>query len=302
MTPASDLHPAELAALLHFYADAGVDYLLDDEPVDRFAEFASSKQARQRPAQDAQSQGSGQQSGAQSGQPGQLSARERLAAAAAKASPPPSAKPAFIPDAQAVAAARFAAESARSLAELKSAIESFQLCNLKNSARNTIFAEGDPASGIMIIGSMPDADDDREGIPFAGKPGQLLDKMLAAIGLSRQGVLLSQVSPWRPPGNRAPSAAEIDILRPFIERQIALAEPKQILLLGNVAARFFFGQTGTIHTLRGQWRDIGVDGVTYPAIASMHPQELLNAPASKALAWLDLQAFRDRILSNQSKT
>jgi uracil-DNA glycosylase family 4 len=287
MTPASDLHPAELAALLHFYADAGVDYLLDDTPNDRFAEFASAKQARQRPEPQ------GEQASAQGTAP---SARERLAAAAARAAPPPSSKPAFVPDAQAVAAARFAAESARSLAELKAAIEAFQLCNLKNSARNTIFAEGDPTSGIMIIGSMPDADDDREGIPFAGKPGQLLDRMLAAINLSRDKILLTQVSPWRAPGNRAPSAAEADILRPFVERQIALAEPKHILLLGNIAARFFFGPSGTIHTLRGEWRDIGVDGKTYPAIASLHPQELLNAPASKALAWADLQSFRDKIL------
>lgn len=289
MTPASDLHPAELAALLHFYADAGVDYLLDDEPVDRFAEFASARAARQRPTQQAEGQGAGNQ-------PAPQSAKERLAAAAARAAPAPSSKPAFVPDAQAVASARFAAESARSLAELKSAIEAFQLCNLKNSARNTVFAEGDPASGVMIIGSMPDADDDREGIPFAGKPGQLLDRMLAAINLSRDKILLTQVSPWRAPGNRAPSAAEADILRPFIERQIALAEPKHILLLGNIAARFFFGQSGTIHTLRGQWREIGVGGTSYPAIASLHPQELLNAPASKALAWADLQAFRDKIL------
>lgn len=287
MTPASDLHPAELAALLHFYADAGVDYLLEEEPVDRFAEFASAKAARQRPAPSQEAQSS----------PPAQSAKERLAAAAARAAPPaPSAKPAFVPDAQAVAAARFAAESARSLAELKSAIEAFQLCNLKNSARSTIFGSGDPSSGIMVIGSMPDADDDREGIPFAGKPGQLLDRMLAAINLSRETLYLTQVSPWRAPGNRAPSAAEADILRPFIERQIALAEPKHILLLGNIAARFFFGNQGTIHQLRGDWREIGVNGVSYQAIATLHPQELLNAPASKALAWVDLQAFRDRIL------
>ena len=287
MISANQLSPAELAALLHFHADAGVDWLVEDQPVDRFVEFAET-----RPRQSAQSEASRTATGASaSGETGR--ANGNGASARGAASPPPALTAnVAVPDEQVIASARLVAESARSLAELKAAVESFSGCNLKNSARCTVFAEGDPASGIMVIGPMPDADDDREGLPFAGKTGQLLDRMLLAIGLERSQVLLTNVVPWRAPGNRAPSTPEMDICRPFIERQVALAEPKALLLLGNFTARFFFGGTGTIHTLRGQWRDVNFAGLTLPAIASLHPQELLNAPASKALAWQDLQLFK----------
>lgn len=289
MISASDLTPAELAALLHFHADAGVDWLLEDEPVDRFAEFEAMRAARQ---------------GARASQPRSeaptTAARaqpERRQAAKPAAAPPPSVPrnaPA-IPDEQAVEQARFAAESARSLGELKTALEAFNACNLKNSARSTIFASGTPDARIMVIGPMPSADDDRDGMPFAGRAGQLLDKMLTAIGFRRDDILLTNVIPWRPPGNRAPSAPEIEICRPFIERQIALAEPKALLLLGNFTARHFFGSAETIHGLRGQWREISILGRAIPAIASLHPQELLTAPINKRLAWNDLMAFKNRI-------
>jgi DNA polymerase len=200
-----------------------------------------------------------------------------------------------IPDGEAVQQARFAAESARSLAELRTALEAFNGCNLKHSVRSTIFASGDPASGIMVIGPAPSADDEREGIAFAGRQGQLLDKMLAAIGLQRSAILLTQIIPWRPPGNRMPSAAETEICRPFIERQIALAEPRAILLLGNYTARFFFGENDTIHGLRGRWKEIAVAEQVIPAIASLHPQDLLTAPINKRLAWSDLLAFQARL-------
>ncbi|MES5097521.1 uracil-DNA glycosylase [Agrobacterium sp. BA1120] len=285
MILAQDLSPAELAALLHFHADAGVDWLLEDTSLDRFAEFAATRQSR--PAQrDAPPQ---QISVPQNTPPRGVQSGPQARAAPA---PPPVQANVAMPDEQAIAAARFAAETARSLSELKSALEGFNGCNLKNSARNTIFAEGDPSSGIMVIGPMPDADDDREGQPFVGKTGLLLDRMLAAIGLNRANLLLTNVVPWRPPGNRPPSGPEMEICRPFIERQVALAEPKALLLLGNFTARFFFGGTGTIHTLRGQWRDVASGHGIVPAIATLHPQELLNAPASKPLAWQDLLAFQ----------
>lgn len=286
MISANDLSPAELAALLHFHADAGVEWLLEEEAVDRFAEFEAMKAARRAAApQQAPQQNTQQQSRATASQ------RQAPAAASAPAVRP---QPA-IPDGEAVQQARFAAESARSLAELKTALEAFNGCNLKHSARSTIFATGDAASGIMVIGSAPSAEDDREGQPFAGRPGALLDKMLAAIGLDRSGILLTQVIPWRPPGNRVPSPAEMDICRPFIERQIALAEPKAILLFGNFAARVFFGETDTIHGLRGQWKEIGAGGLTIPAIATLHPQDLLTAPVNKRLAWNDLLAFQQKL-------
>ena len=289
MISAQDLSPAELSALLHFHADAGIDWLLEDAPLDRFAEFAASRQARA-PQKSSEAQPRETQN---TPQPAPPSTRQAARAPA----PAPSSIPVnvAVPDDQAIASARFAAESARSLAELKTALESFNGCNLKNSARNTVFAEGDPSSGIMIVGPMPDADDDREGLPFTGKTGLLLDRMLAAIGLDRTKLMLTNVVPWRPPGNRSPSGPEMEICRPFIERQIALAEPKALLLLGNFTARFFFGGSGTIHTLRGQWRDVAVGAGTAPAIATLHPQELLNAPASKSLAWNDLLAFKARL-------
>lgn len=288
MISAQDLSPAELAALLHFHADAGVDWLLEDEPLDRFAEFAAGRQARA-PQRSSEPQQPETRSAPQQAAP---SSRQ---AARAPAAAPPAPVNVALPDDQAIASARFAAESARSLLELKTALESFNGCNLKNSARNTVFAEGDPSSGIMIVGPMPDADDDREGLPFTGKTGLLLDRMLAAIGLDRSKLMLTNVVPWRPPGNRSPSGPEMEVCRPFIERQIALAEPKVLLLLGNFTTRFFFGGSGTIHTMRGQWRDVAVGAGTAPAIATLHPQELLNAPASKSLAWNDLLEFQARL-------
>ncbi|MDC9832899.1 uracil-DNA glycosylase [Rhizobium binxianense] len=294
MISANDLSPAELAALLHFHADAGVEWLLEEEAIDRFAEFEAMKAAR-RPATQVQPQPSVEErSGPGEGRtPPRPHVAARPAPAAIAASGP---QPA-IPDGEAVQQARFVAETARSLAELKTAIEAFNGCNLKHSARSTIFATGDAESGIMVIGSAPGAEDDREGAPFSGKSGQLFDKMLAAIGLTRSSVLLTQVIPWRPPGNRAPSAAEMDICRPFIERQIALAEPKAILLLGNFSARFFFGENDTIHGLRGRWKEIAVADCVIPAIASLHPQDLLTAPVNKRLAWNDLLAFQAKLKS-----
>ncbi|MCZ7854592.1 uracil-DNA glycosylase [Agrobacterium salinitolerans] len=291
MIAAHDLSPAELAALLHFHADAGVDWLLEETPVDRFAEFAAARPARSAPAREVP------EASRQMERPAERRADAPQRQAATRSTPvaPAIQQNVAMPDEQAVAAARFAAESARSLGELKTALEGFNGCNLKNSARNTIFSEGDPASAIMVIGPMPDADDDREGTPFAGKTGLLLERMLAAIGLERSAIMLGNVVPWRPPGNRPPTQAEMDICRPFIERQIALAEPKHLLLLGNFTARFFFGGTGTIHTMRGQWRDVAAGHLIVPALASLHPQELLNAPASKSLAWQDLLAFQAKI-------
>jgi uracil-DNA glycosylase len=299
MIQARDMTPAELAALLAFHAEAGVEWLLEEEPIDRIAAFAAEKAARQtsRPAPDSPS--SGTASGAAAPVAGRSLASR--AAAAADQRQPARAQPAqgsalpAIPDENAIAEARFAAESARSLAELKTAVEGFASCNLKTSARSTITATGTASSGFMVIGSMPSADDDREGLAFSGRAGLLLDRMLAAIGQSRESVLITTIIPWRPPGDRMPSAPETAICRPFIERQIALAEPKQILVLGNFAARFFFGETGTIHALRGKWREIGSGGETLPALATLHPQELLAAPASKALAWMDLMAFSERL-------
>jgi DNA polymerase len=294
MNSAQDLDAGRLCALLHFYADAGVEWLVEDDPVDRVAEFAAQKAARAEALAQQRPQSSPQQEPPKS-LTGNVSPTQKRAPQAARSAVPALSPPVAVPDGEAVSSARFAADSARSLAELKTALEAFNGCNLKNGARSTVFASGDPGSRIMVIGPMPNADDDRDGIPFSGRQGHLLDRMLAAIGLSRDMLLLTNIIPWRPPGNRMPSPAELEICRPFLERQIALAEPRYLLLLGNFPARFFLGETGTIHSLRGEWRDLRVGGVDLAAIATLHPQELLAAPANKALAWQDLLAFKSRL-------
>ncbi|MBD9371575.1 uracil-DNA glycosylase [Rhizobium sp. ARZ01] len=283
MISASDLNAAELAALLAFHADAGVEWLLEEEAIDRIAEFEAMRAAhaaRQREGNAATQSDSGAARGA--GDTARRASRE----------PAPVAPAVAIPDSQAVAEAAFVASSARSLVELKTAMEAFTGCNLKNSARGLVFAEGNPQPDVMVIGPMPNADDDREGLPFCGRQGAMLDRMLGGIGLDRTDVLLTNIIPWRPPGNRVPSGPESDICRPFIERQIELAEPTHLLILGNFAARFFFGGTQTIHQLRGEWREIVIAGRNIPAFATLHPQDLAAAPISKRLAWQDLLAFR----------
>lgn len=282
MISAQDLSAAELAALLAFHADAGVEWLLSDLPTDHRAQFTAEREARA--ALPAAAKATVQTS----------SERERPQ----RTAPAPS-RPALpmaaIPDENAVMEARFAAESARTLAELKTAIEAFNGCNLKTSARSTVFSDGNPQSGIMVIGPMPSGEDDREGVPFSGRAGQLLDRMLSAIALSRESAYLTNILPWRPPGDRQPSAPEAAICRPFIERHIELVSPRVVLLLGNYGARFFFGGNETINSLRGQWRDIGIGSSTYKALASYHPQDLLAAPATKALAWQDLLVFSESL-------
>jgi len=286
MISASDLSAAELSALMHFHADAGVEWLLEESPVDRFAEFADFQAARDAarappPAPEPEA--------------GMLAAPQQKRTLERPASAPRPLAPVAIPDEQAVAEARSLAAGANSLSELKLALDSFNGCNLKHSARLTVFASGDAQSGIMVIGPMPNGEDDRDGVPFSGRHGQLLDRMLHAIGLKRDSLLLTNVLPWRPPGNRMPSSPELEICRPFIERQIVLAAPKAVLLLGNFTARFFFGSSETIHMVRGQWRTLSAGDLSVPALATLHPQELLTAPANKGLAWQDLLAFQTRL-------
>lgn len=291
MISASDLSPRQLAALLHFHADAGVEWLVEEEPVDRFAQFSAAQAARPANRQAEPAPSRRPETPPEAG----TATRTRAAARNAPAAPPVPAAPVAIPDEQAVAEAQFAAESARTLDELKRAMEGFSACNLKHSARNTVFIDGNPASGIMVIGPMPNADDDRDGVPFSGRQGEMLERMLAGIGLQRGDVLLSNAIPWRPPGARTPSLRETRICRPFIERQIVLAEPKHVLVLGNFAARFFFGAKETIHDLRGTWRELKAGPVTAAAMPTFHPQDLMSAPAGKRLAWADLLAFKARI-------
>ena len=197
----------------------------------------------------------------------------------------------------AVAKAQALAAGAADLAALRAALEGFEDCALKQGARNLVFADGDPAADLMIVGEAPGRDEDREGRPFVGRSGQLLDLMLSAIGRDRTregagaGVYITNVLPWRPPANRDPAPDEVAMMTPFLMRHIALARPKCLLLLGNFAMKTLFETDRGITAMRGTWQEVA--GV--PAIASFHPAALLRNGLHKRAAWEDLLALRARL-------
>ena len=227
--------------------------------------------------------------------------------APARPRPQPAPTPAPKPAPQAMQAAPSADEAARqaaemaasvtSLEELRAAMEAFDGCALKASARQLVFADGQAGADLMVVGEGPGKDEDRIGKPFVGRSGQLLDKMLAAIHRDRaENVYISNILPWRPPGNRAPTTAEIAICLPFIERHIELAKPRCIALCGGVAAQALLRVSTGIMRLRGVWRDYQTPGgVMLPALPTFHPAFLLRQPAQKSAAWRDLLAIEERL-------
>ncbi|HEX4106453.1 MAG TPA: uracil-DNA glycosylase [Rhizomicrobium sp.] len=195
-----------------------------------------------------------------------------------------------------IGSAMAAAAAATSLAELKAALESFEGSALKRMATNTVFADGVADSRIMLIGEAPGRDEDRIGKPFVGRAGQLLDKMMASIGLDRtRNFYITNVMNWRPPDNRDPSPEEAAICLPFLRRHIELVNPKLILLLGAVAARHVMGVHDGIMKTRGRWMEYRVGDRMVPVMPTLHPAYLLRQPAHKKLAWRDLQAFAARL-------
>ena len=183
-----------------------------------------------------------------------------------------------------------------SLADLRACLGSLDDCSLKYTASNLCFADGNPGARVMIIGEVPGRDEDRMGVPFVGVAGQLLDKMLASISLDRVSTYLTNMLPWRPPGNRTPTDEEIAMLTPWLFRHVQLAKPDFILLLGGAAAKLVFGSQDGILELRGKWRDIDFgDGVFRPTLASLHPAYLLRSPAQKRLAFDDLLMLASRL-------
>lgn len=188
------------------------------------------------------------------------------------------------------------AAAAKTLAELRSAVESFEECGLKRTAMNTVFCDGNPASGLMLIGEAPGADEDRQGKPFVGASGKLLDRMMAALGMAREeDYYISNILPWRPPGNRKPTPVEQAMCLPFIRRHIELAAPKVVVLLGGVAASAILDTTQGITKLRGKWRELDVNGRKIPAMPTFHPAYLLRQPRSKREAWHDLLEIKTRL-------
>jgi uracil-DNA glycosylase len=198
---------------------------------------------------------------------------------------------------EATATARELASAANTLEELKEAIAKFDGLSLKATATNLVFADGNPQADLMLIGEAPGGEEDRRGIPFVGAAGQLLDRMLAAIGHDRTNSYITNIVNWRPPGNRKPSPAEMLLCQPFIERHIALMKPKLILLLGDTAAKTLTGRPEGITRLRGKWCDWtdAASGTTIPMLPTFHPAFLLRSPSQKREAWADLLAAKAKL-------
>ena len=261
---------AALLALLDFYVEAGVDIALDEEPRDRLAETAapSGQPLPPRPRSDRP----------------QISPPAPLPRIDGRALP-------VFPD-DAAHAAREQAKSAESLAALEALLAGFQGCGLRVTAKNLVFADGDPAGRVMFVGEAPGGDEDRVGKPFVGRSGQLLDRMLAAIGLDRTGVYIANVVPWRPPGNRTPTPQEIAVCRPFIEKQIELADPDILVCLGGPSAQTLLNVKEGVLKTRGRWFSYQTGRREIRALATLHPAYLLRQPLQKRLAWRDFRALK----------
>jgi uracil-DNA glycosylase len=262
--------PAEaLAALLAWYGEQGVDLAVDETPHDRFV------RAEPAPAAPAISR----------------SAESLLRAAPAAVAPPSRAVSAVAPD-EAATDARARATRAATLEELRALMQSFDGCELKKTASRLVFADGAPGARLMLVGEAPGAEEDREGLPFVGRSGQLLNRMLAAIGMARAEVYIANVIPWRPPGNRTPTPQETAICLPFIRRQIELVAPDVLVCLGGPSAQTLLGAKEGITKLRGQWFDYAAGERRIRALATLHPAYLLRQPLQKRLVWQDLLALK----------
>ena len=262
MSPREIADAADALDILRWWVSAGADVLYADAPRDRFAE-------RPPPARS-------------------LAVAPTLANAATPI--PPAALSA--PDAAARTAAEWAAQ-AKTLDELREAMLRFEGCALKKTATQLVFADGAPSAAAMIVGEAPGADEDRIGRPFVGRAGQLLDRMLAAVGLDRRHVYIANIVPWRPPGNRTPTPQETAICLPFIRRQIQLCAPKVLVTMGNPSTQALLGVKDGITRIRGSWRSYEISpGATIPALPTLHPAYLLRIPAAKRQSWLDLRALR----------
>jgi len=255
-------------ALLQLYLDAGVDEALAEAPIDRLAPRAPATPP-----------------------PAPVTPPRDTAA-------PPRKRSAELASRDEITRnARAAAGAAQSLEALRDALAAFEGCALKKTAANLVFGDGNPDADLMFIGEAPGAEEDRRGVPFVGPAGRLLDRMLAAIGLDREAAYITNILPWRPPGNRSPTDSEIAACLPFIERHVELVAPKILVLVGGTAAKTLLGASQGIMRLRGRW-------FTYeslhmsspiPTRAILHPAYLLRTPAQKRETWMDLLAIRARL-------
>ena len=199
--------------------------------------------------------------------------------------------------------AREIAEAANTTDELRAALAGFDGCALKDTATNLVFADGNPASGLMLVGEGPGAEEDRAGRPFVGASGQLLDRMLASIGITRADCLITNLIPWRPPGNRNPTDAETQVCLPFLLRHIALVRPKRLVLLGALSSKAVLGSTLGITKMRGKWVPATIPGLDapLPALPMLHPAYLLRTPSVKRDAWADWLLLQRTIAEEREK-
>ncbi|WP_323013517.1 uracil-DNA glycosylase [Devosia sp.] len=260
MAETRPLNHEEMLAALDWYRAAGVDVAVGEEPIDRFAQRPPPRGPA--PAMTA-------------------SAQERQAA------PPPT-----LPLGGDPAEARGLAASAQTLDELRTILETYDGCGLKLRATRLCFADGNPEAKIMLIGEAPGAEEDRQGKPFVGRSGQLLDRMLAAIGLDRSLVYIANTVPWRPPGNRTPTPEEMALCLPFLHRQVELVAPRLVMTLGGPAMQTIFNTTAGIIKMRGKWQSLAIGNHQVDAIPTLHPAYLLRNPAAKQQAWRDLLALK----------
>ncbi|MBN8962134.1 MAG: uracil-DNA glycosylase [Rhizobiales bacterium] len=259
--------PPTVRELLAFYLEAGVDCALLDEPPNRLhdPEIAPPPAAVPSPP-----------------------ANHPVPPSAVMARAPATAAPA--PDV-AIVSARDAARTAPTLEALRALLETFDGCALKQTATRLVFADGNPQARIMFVGEAPGRDEDLEGIPFIGRSGKLLDRMIGAIGLDRTTAYITNVIPWRPPGNRDPSPQETQICLPFIKRQIELVDPDVLVCLGKPSSQAVLELKDGIMRTRGRWHNYDTGKRTIRAMATFHPAYLLRQPIHKRLAWQDLRAI-----------
>ncbi len=276
-----------IRALLDWYALAGVDQAIGDAPRDRYREAAAAAAVEDGPAPAATPEPA-----------------PAVAAMAAREAPPPSGPPPAAPPVlpalapgDATWSAQEIAAACTSLDQLVAAVRAFEGCALKRTATNTVIGDGNPQARLMIVGEAPGAEEDRQGLPFVGPAGRLLDRMLAAIGLDRSAVYITNMLPWRPPGNRSPTAEELAICQPFLERQIELIQPRILVLVGGIAAKALLNRREGITRLRGQWFPFATPRLegTVQATATFHPAYLLRTPSAKREVWRDLLAIDEKI-------
>ena len=275
----------ELVAALRWQVEAGADEAIAEAPIDRFATPTLEPVAAPAPSAPA--------SRHPVAPPASATPIQRAPERPLFTSPPAlAATSGDSPSAHALASA------ANSLDELRDALQRFDGCPLKRTATNLVFADGNSAAKVMFIGEAPGADEDRQGLPFVGVSGQLLDRMLAAVGLSRKtNAYITNVLFWRPPGNRSPTPAEISACLPFVERHIELLDPEVLVLVGGIAAKTMLARQEGIMRLRGRWFTYETARMPrpIPVIATYHPAYLLRSPGQKREAWRDLLEIKEKI-------